>query len=521
MFQEDIKLTSVKATARVSDGLASIRVEQTYKNSSEEPLEAFYQFPVFANAVVTGCRFILPDETVSCSVEEISEAQKTYDSAVDSGKQAVLATKSSDELYGMNVGNVPAGAEIVVELDYATLVKQHAKDSYRLTIPTTIADWRYRSAHDAETSMPTFATGGSEAPKLSVEVFLESSCTIKNMKCVDDHDCEVSFDGSNGVVRFSQDSLAMNKDFIMQYSVCGVSCIVERGIDGGDSAILVNASSLLKPESSARPGTYIFVVDQSGSMGGNGVWRNGQFEETGSSPMQQARTASEIMVKSLNEQCKFNVYGFGTSFYSVFDEPTAYSEKSYDTAVKHCRAMQANMGGTEMRSVISDVLKKLPEGDCFMFLLTDCGVYDIDGIKGLVNDHKKDKNDFCLSVLSIGDNIGFDLSEGLARKSGGISKSVRVDENITNAALELFNETISFSNLEISVDFGTGPKPLQLQLDTLYYDFVPQESAESCTIMVTRSDGLVDSSQCRSSTLLQDPSSRICTASSRTPRSDA
>jgi hypothetical protein len=68
-----------------------------------------------------------------------------------------------------------------------------------------------------------------------------------------------------------------------------------------------------------------------------------------------------------------------------------------------------------------------------------------------------------------------------------------VDENITNAALELFNETISFSNLEISVDFGTGPKPLQLQLDTLYYDFVPQESAESCTIMVTRSDGLVDS----------------------------
>jgi hypothetical protein len=456
-------------------------------------LEAFYQFPVFANAVVTGCRFILPDETVSCSVEEISEAQKTYDSAVDSGKQAVLATKSSDELYGMNVGNVPAGADVIVELDYATLVKQHAKDSYRLIIPTTIADWRYRSAHDAETQTPTFVTGGSEAPKLSVEVFLESSCTIKHMKCVNDHDCEVSFDGSNGVVRFSQESLAMNKDFVMQYSVCGVSCIVERGVDGGDSAILVNASSLLKPESSARPGTYIFVVDQSGSMGGSGVWRNNQFEETGSSPMQQARTAAEIMVKSLNEQCKFNVYGFGTGFYSVFDEPTAYSEKSYDTAVKHCRAMQANMGGTEMRSVIGDVLKKLPEGDCFVFLLTDCGVYDIDGIKGLVSDHKKAKGDVCLSVLSIGDNIGFDLSEGLARKSGGISKSVRVDEDITKTALELFNETISFSNLEVSVDFGTDPKPLQLQLDTLYYDFVPQEPSESCTITVTRSDGLVDS----------------------------
>ena len=47
-----------------------------------------------------------------------------------------------------------------------------------------------------------------------------------------------------------------------------------------------------------------------------------------------------------------------------------------------------------------------------MFLLTDCGVYDIDGIKGLVSDHKCTKKDFVLSTLSIGDNIGYDLSEG-------------------------------------------------------------------------------------------------------------
>ena len=45
----------------------------------------------------------------------------------------------------------------------------------------------------------------------------------------------------------------------------------------------------------------------------------------------------------------------------VFDEPVAYSEETFDKAVKHCQGMQANMGGTEMRSVVSDVLDKLPK----------------------------------------------------------------------------------------------------------------------------------------------------------------
>lgn len=497
MFPTEIQLTSVKAVARVSDDLASVRVEQTYRNTTDALVEGVYQFPVFANAVVTGCRFVLPDETVTCVVEESSEAKKPYNDALESGKQAVLAGKLSDELYEMNVGGVPPHAEVRVELDYATLVKQDFRNaegvSYRLTIPTTIADWRYSNQFDAESPKPTFVTGGvgGSAPKLSIEVFLESSCRIKRMKCANDYDCELSFDGSSGTVTFSQDSLAMNRDFVFTYSTCGATCIVERG--DGEYAMLVNASELFKPSSAARPGTYVFIVDQSGSMASRGgVFRNGRWQSNGNSPMKQARDAAMLMVKSLNEGCRFNVYGFGSSYYSVFDEPVAYAEDSCAKAVERCRGMEANMGGTELRSVVDDVLRKLPAGDCFVFLLTDCGVYDIDGIKGIVRDRKRNKKDFCLSVLSIGDNVGYDLSEGVARMSGGLSKTVSVDEDITRKTLALFNGTLNFSCLEVSIDLGTGPQQLDLQLDTTYYDFVPATSADSATILVTRSDGLVE-----------------------------
>jgi hypothetical protein len=492
MFPKELQLTSVKAVAKIVDEIASVRLEQTYYNTTDSPVEGLYQFPVFANAVITGCRFVLPDETVTCVVEDCSRAERVYDEAVDSGKQAVMAVKLSDELYELNVGGIPPNAELRVELAYATLLKQDAVDrssgstTYRLTIPTTIADWRYHSQFDIETPKPTFS-GGDGAPKLSIEVILESSCTIKRMKCLDNEPCELSFDGPSGQVKFEQDSLKMTRDFVFVYSACGATCIVEPS-EAGEYAMLVNAPVLFKPTTAARPGTYVFIVDQSGSMGSTS-FNSGRRD---ASPIEQARNAAALMVKSLNAQCKFNVYGFGNSYYSVFDEPVSYTEDTCRKATAHCKAMNANMGGTELRAVVSDVLSRLPDGECFVFLMTDCGVYDIDGIKGIVRDRKRSKSDFCLSVLSIGDNVGYDLSEGLARFSGGLSKSVLPNEDIARTTMELFNGTLNFAGLDVSVDFGAGPRALDLQLDTAYYDFIPPTSAESCTILVTRSDGLVE-----------------------------
>lgn len=70
MFPKELQLTSVKAVAKIVDEIASVRLEQTYYNTTDSPVEGLYQFPVFANAVITGCRFVLPDETVTCVVTD-------------------------------------------------------------------------------------------------------------------------------------------------------------------------------------------------------------------------------------------------------------------------------------------------------------------------------------------------------------------------------------------------------------------------------------------------------------------
>ena len=201
MFQREIGLVGVKTTARILEGVPSIHVQQIYQSSSKEPLEGVYEFSLFANSVLTACKFVLPEETIVCEVDDIAEANDRYETAVHSGRQAALATKYSDELYAMKIGNVSPGARVMVELDYTTFVARTGNETFRLTIPTTIADWRYSSLFDVETHKPTF-TAVAET-RLSIDVYLEA-CTIKRMKCVNGQDCKICFNDESGQVKFSQ-----------------------------------------------------------------------------------------------------------------------------------------------------------------------------------------------------------------------------------------------------------------------------------------------------------------------------
>ena len=83
---------------------------------------------------------------------------------------------------------------------------------------------------------------------------------------------------------------------------------------------------------------YIFVVDRSGSMSG-GLMRN-------------AKRALELFLKQLPEGCKFNIYSFGSTYRKLWKESKLYEENNLAIANRHVKDMEANMGGTEIYSVL-------------------------------------------------------------------------------------------------------------------------------------------------------------------------
>ena len=69
--------------------------------------------------------------------------------------------------------------------------------------------------------------------------------------------------------------------------------------------------------------------------------------------MRNAKKALELFVKQLPEDCKFNIYSFGSKFSKLWAQSRICNADSTELAVKHIQEMSANYGGTQIYSVLN------------------------------------------------------------------------------------------------------------------------------------------------------------------------
>ena len=119
----------------------------------------------------------------------------------------------------------------------------------------------------------------------------------------------------------------------------------------------------------------IFVLDCSGSMGGDSI--------------AQAKRALEVCLKALETGCSFNVVRFGSSFQSLFPHPREYGERSLGEALGWLKAVEADLGGTEVLAPLSHVYQSpVAQGVArSVILLTDGEVGNEAEVMSLVRTH--------------------------------------------------------------------------------------------------------------------------------------
>ncbi len=81
-------------------------------------------------------------------------------------------------------------------------------------------------------------------------------------------------------------------------------------------------------------GEYIFLLDRSGSMSGD--------------PMESAKKALILFLKSLPIDSFFNVISFGSHSRSMFPLSVRNSDQEIEDSISLIKVMDANMGGTEI-----------------------------------------------------------------------------------------------------------------------------------------------------------------------------
>ena len=183
--------------------------------------------------------------------------------------------------------------------------------------------------------------------------------------------------------------------------------------------------------SSVKNNEFIFVVDCSGSMSGARI--------------RSARECLDAFLSSLPVGSYFNVVRFGSSYKSLFPGSVAYTEETCGQARSLASSMEADMGGTEIRSAL-DYIFSCPlvgSGQRQIFLMTDGEVWDTDVCVKLARENSGENRIF---TLGIGQGADSGIIHGLADASGGDSAYV-MDQLIGDTVIPQLQASKSGSSL--------------------------------------------------------------------------
>ncbi|CAB5364687.1 unnamed protein product [Rhizophagus irregularis] len=425
-----IPLQNVVVKANIVDMITEVTICQTYKNIEKDPIEARYKFPIHEAAAVCGFEADIDGQRkVKGIVKEANKAAKEYTEAIEKGHGAYLLESE----FQCSIGNIKSGQTIVVKITYVSELKHDSEtEKIRFVLPTYIAS-RYGSSTSTLSSdygkilKPDAVLYSKEANfYLDLTVTCRMTSIIQNIESPSHKiSTEMNIDENPKISKITLvDQITyLEKDFIL--------VIKSKDLDQPRAFLEYNPETqtncvmlTLVPKFSLNTTIteLIFVVDRSGSMSGE--------------PMKKAAEALELLLRSISEDCYFNVVSFGSHHDSLFSKSQLYSEESLSEAINLAQTMSADYGGTEIYNALKWTFENSRNDmPTTVFLITDGEVWNVNHIVELIRINEEKKNsDLRLFSLGIGDAVSHHLVESVARTGKGyaqfVTNSERMDKKV-------------------------------------------------------------------------------------------
>ena len=461
----DIPLIGVKASCLLLNTLAEVTITQRYKNTSSNPIQAIYVFPIDDEAAVSGFTAHLGQRTVRGVIKEKEQARQEYQAALDEGHGAALLETAGTGALKIQLGNLAAGCEAEICLVYSTVCPVEG-DSIALKIPTTIKQ-RYMpiealQTSDAANQQPSYSSSVSYGLSLDVDIFM--SGPIINVSS-STHPLSVSNDpddSSHCQATLGVEKVAMDGDVLVRVKHSDVHKPVvflssQAEVGGGSAGLMLSFAPQFEESQDFDDEVheFVFLVDRSGSMGHGG--RSHQHR-----PIDQCRNALQLFLRSLPEGCLFNIVGFGSTFTKLFSSSRAYDAANLDEASHHVAAIDSNMGGTEILQPLKAILAESgPTGDNVckgntksmrkLFLLTDGAVGNTQEVIRTVKENAGHTRVF---TFGVGDGAASDLVNGVARAGRGEACFIRHGEPIDEKVITQLGKSMEPVMEDVNIDWG-------------------------------------------------------------------
>jgi Ca-activated chloride channel family protein len=362
----DVDLTVSGPTVRA-------RVTQIFRNPTQNWVEATYVYPLPEGGAVDTLKMVIGDRVVVGDIQERQKARIIYEQARQNGQKAALTEQERPNIFTNAVANIGPGETVLVQIEYQEPVRQSG-DEFSLRVPMVVGP-RYNPAPvvqsvdfrpngggwsatstdpvpDRDRISPQVLDPSQNAPvnPTQITVRLQAGFPLGEVKS---HHHVVKIDSPDGgtrVITLAEGPVPADRDFELSWKPAAekapsVGLFREHVGDADYLLAFVTPPAIDQAEQKPLPREVIFVIDNSGSMGGTSIV--------------QAKASLTYALGRLQPSDRFNVIRFDHTMDVLFSGSVPADPEHIGRAQSFVGALQAQ-GGTEMvpamRAALTDTV---------------------------------------------------------------------------------------------------------------------------------------------------------------------
>jgi Ca-activated chloride channel family protein len=433
--------------ADAEGGVARVTLEQRFRNPYADPLAVTYSLPLPADGAVSGFAFTIGARRVVGEIDRKQAARERYEQALVDGRSAALLEQERSSLFTQEIGNIPPGVEVVVEIAIDQRLRWLDEGAWEWRFPTVVAP-RYLGEPGRIADADRIAQDVADGP---LPARFALGCTVRDRIALGrrpespSHAIEAA-DAEGGVrVQLREPAGArLDRDVVVRWAVAtpkvGVSLVTSRPAAGRTHAdagygLLTVVPPSVEGAYRAVPRDVIVLVDTSGSMGGE--------------PLRQAARVCSAIVETLRDQDQIELIEFGSAPRRWKAHPVSATAAARKEAVAWLNALRAS-GATEMRTAILEALAGVrPGAQRQVVLVTD----------GLIGFESQVVQAICdrlpassrLHTVGVGSAVNRSLTGPAARAGHGVEVVIGLGEDPERAAARIVARTSTPLLVDLSI----------------------------------------------------------------------
>ncbi|MFL5100733.1 MAG: marine proteobacterial sortase target protein [Xanthobacteraceae bacterium] len=358
----------------VSGPTARARITQMFHNPTDGWVEAVYVYPLPDNGAVDTLKMVIGDRIVIGDIKERQQARQIYERAKTAGQKATLLEQERPNIFTNSVANIGPGEAVLVQIEYQEPVRQSG-EQFSLRVPLVVAP-RYNPKPVAQTVdfkpndrgwgslsdpvpdrdriTPPVLDPREHAPvnPTSISIRLQAGFPLGEVKS-HHHAVKVESPAEDiRVIKLAEGPVPADRDFELTWRPAATRApsvgLFREHVGDADYVLAFVTPPALPPTQDKRPREIIFVIDNSGSMGGTSIV--------------QAKASLTYALGRLTRTDRFNVIRFDHTMDVLFPDTVAADAEHVARAKSFVSALQAQ-GGTEMLPPMRAALTDRRDGD--------------------------------------------------------------------------------------------------------------------------------------------------------------